>query len=346
MNARIILWFMALLAGCSRAGQNQEKGKGMRDQIDKLLAAYSDVYEFARPERMEELESKIAGLDFDGIHIGVPDSIKGPTTGIPLMALSGNTLLRAWEVNQRSNAIIAATDVETGKTRFWPLYPPPVKKLKPMPKPAKPTGEAASAREYGCLHRVIGESDPSGMPVGEYAISVLEWDRTSNIETLRILGKPDRPPEDTHVRDLPWSSWESHAADFLQEPQSPRLAGATGLVAAIVGNGSEARILVSFALKSRESQLIRSTPEVGNHVKDIRAAVAVEVVQLTLDKLVPEVFRILAPIHHPGSLNPGDLVKGWLALPLAKMRKQDETQVYVFADGLRAGAIRVPAMDR
>jgi hypothetical protein len=59
MNARIILWFMALLAGCSRAGQNQEKGKGMRDQIDKLLAAYSDVYEFARPERMEELESTL-----------------------------------------------------------------------------------------------------------------------------------------------------------------------------------------------------------------------------------------------------------------------------------------------
>ena len=317
----------------------------MQDQIEQLLAAHADIYSSPKQNRISELESKVADLDFDGLHIGAPDIADISIPGIPILALTGNSLLRAWEVDARLNCVLVAVDMDRGITRTWPLYIPAAKKLKPRPRSAKPVGEAAEAHESGCVYHLVGETLAEGLPPGDYAVTLVEWDRASNIRTVQKLAKANpRRPVKQPVIQWPWAFWSSNPSVFQLQGESPKLEGETGLAVALTGAGDQARLMGSFGLKARPSHLIPldSIPESSR--TDIHSGIPVDLLQFSKNQPVPERIQILVPVHGGGPAKAGDILKGWFSYPLARLHRKEETLIYAFVDGMRSEAIRIPAL--
>src|SRR5688572_18075895 len=101
---------MAWSGGCAPAAPPSGKGKSMRDDIDKLLAAYPDIYANPDSNRISELQSKFGDLEFDGIHIGAPDQVESAIMGIPTITLESTGMHRGWDVNERLNQAIVSID--------------------------------------------------------------------------------------------------------------------------------------------------------------------------------------------------------------------------------------------
>lgn len=314
----------------------------MRDQIEKLLTSYSDVYVVPNQDRITELQSKFGDMEFDGIHIGAPGQVDPAITGIPTITLESTGMHRGWDVNERLNQVIVSVDLDRSDIRVLPLYKPPMKRLKPMPKGPKPADLSTTARSYGARHRIIGET--GGIEPGVYSVSVIEWDRVSNIRTVVKKPKPGAPPIKLPIPQWPWEQWKAQAADYQAQPGSPKLDGDVGLVVEQVGTDEKAALLGSFAAKARPIHIITADPGTVAAKSDIRAGVAVDFLQFTLDKTSPERIRILVPIKAASPVKSGDALKGWFAYPLARLQRKEETVVYVFVDGMRSETIRIPAL--
>lgn len=315
----------------------------MRDQIDKLLTSYSDVYATQDSNRLLELESKFGDSEFDGIHIGAPDQVEPAIRWIPTVTLSSTKMNRRADVNERQNSVIIAINLDQLEIRTPPLYKPPTKRLKPMrgPKPPKPADLSTTARSYSARFRVIGE-DGDLMP-GTYSVSIIEWDRVSNIRTVVKLPKPSELPIKLPAPQWPWEQWKLQAADFRAQPGSPKLDGDVGLAVAMTGADEKAALLGSFGTKARPIHLIAADPGAAAR-SDIRAGVPVDLLQFTLDTIQPEQIRILAPIQAAAPVKSGDALKGWFTYPVAKLQRKEETMVYVFVDGMRSGPFKIPAL--
>jgi hypothetical protein len=314
----------------------------MRDQIDKLLESYADIYSVPDSNRILELQTKFGDLEFDGIHIGAPSQVDPAITGIPTLTLESTGMHRGWEVDERLNQAIVCVDLIRSDIRVLPLYKPPTKRLKPTPKGPKPADLSTTARSYGARLRIIGET--GDVEPGIYSVSVIEWDRVSNIRTVVKKPKPGALLLPTPVLQWPWELWKAQATDFQAQASSHKLDGDAGLAVEAVGSGDQTNLLGSFATKARPIHIIVTDPGSGVVKSDIRAGVPVDLLQFTLDKTAPERLRILVPIKAAAALKPGDVLKGWFSYPLPKLQRKEETLVYVFVDGMRSGPIRIPAL--
>ena len=315
----------------------------MRDKIEKLLAAYQDVYTTPQQDRISDLESKFGDLEFDGIHIGAPDQVEPAITGIPTITLEASGAHRSWDVDERLNQAIVSIDLERSEIRVLPLYKPPTKRLKPQPpKGPKPADLSTTARSYGARLRIIGET--GGIEPGDYSVSVIEWDRVSNMRSVVKQADPKAPPIKPALLQWPWDLWKAQAADFQARHDSPKVEGDIGLAVEQVGTDGKAALIGSFATKARPIHVIPADPGTVAGHSDIRAGVPVDLLQFTLDSYRPEEIRIMVPIKVPAPVKPGDTLKGWFTYPLANLLRKEETMVYIFVDGMRSGPFRVPAL--
>ncbi len=313
----------------------------MRDQLDKFLTSYSDVYATQDSNRLLELESKFGDMEFDGIHIGAPEQVEPAIMGIPTIILSSTKMNRRADVNERQNSAIIAINLDLWEIRTPPLYKPPTKRLKPMPKGPKSAELETDARSYGARFRVVGED--GGLMPGTYSVSVIEWDRVSNIRTVVKMPKPSDLPIKLPAPLWPWEQWKLQAADFRAQPGSPKLDGDVGLAVEMTGADEKAALLGSFGTKARPLHIIAADPGAAAR-SDIRAGVPVDLLQFTLDTVQPEQIRILAPIQAAAPVKSGDALKGWFTYPVAKLQRKEETMVYVFVDGMRSGPFKIPAL--
>lgn len=315
----------------------------MRDQVENLLASYVDVYTSPLPNRLSELESKFGDTGFDGIHIGAPEQVELSTIGIPTVTLMSTLMQRSWDINPRKNCVIVAFDLDRSDSRVMPIYKPPTKRLKPMPpKGPKPADLSTTGRSYGAHHRIVGEMD--WKDPGTYSISVVEWDRVSNIRSVIKKPNPKAPPVKLPIPQWPWEKWKALEPDFQAQPGSPELNDDIGLTVEQVGTDEKATLLGSFGVTARPIHVIAADPGTVAAKSDIRAGVPVDILRFTLDNLVPEHIQLLAPIKAPGPVKTGDTLKGWFSYPLAKLWRKEETIVYAFVDGMRAGPFRIPAL--
>lgn len=311
--------------------------------VDNLLSSYSDLYLDPRQGKLGELESDLIGLDFSGIHIGAPDSVDASVPGIPILALEGNTMLRSWEVDPRKNCVVIATSLDYGITRIWPLYKPPTKRMAPTPEAAKPQGESAEARSFSARHLLAGEAVPGGLPSGEYSLCLLEWDRASNIRVVKRLTGPGGKPALPRTPAWNYTVFAATPEAFRPKGGSPTLKEPEGAVLVLSGESGKAALLGTFSVKARSIHLDPPDPK-HMAVMGIGAVVPVDIVLLSKGKLVSEHRTLQIPIYGPLGAKSGDSLKGWFEIPLAGLQRKEETMVYAFVDGFRAGPVRIPAL--
>lgn len=330
--------------------ENNSGGMRMQDAVEKLLSTFTDLYSSPKPERIAALESKLAEIGFDGLHIGAPETVDASMAWIPAIGLLGSSRLRAWEVDARKNPVLVSVDLDRATSRAWPLHRPPAKKVKLPPKAARPVGEAAEAREYACIPHFVGESMPEGLLPGEYAISLVEWDRVSNIRLVKKTAKPPRasarpntPPPKAPSLPWPWDFWSANPALFEAQAESAKLEGETGIAMTLSGTGASARLVGRVAFKPRPIHLIPKESQPKSGPTDIQAGIRVDLLQFTQDHSVPERIQIMVPIHHSAPVKPGEILVGWFAYPFPRLQRKEETLVYAFADCLRSEPMRIPA---
>lgn len=323
----------------------------MQDLVEKLISSYADLFTSPKPDRIKDLESKLSELGFDGLHIGAPETVDAAMAWIPAIGLTGTTVLRAWEVDSRKNPVLVAVDLDRGTSRAWPLHKPPAKKVKAPAKSPKPEGDAALAREYACIHHFVGESLPEGLPPGEYALSLVEWDRVSNIRLVKKTAKPPRasarpnsPQPKPPSLPWPWDFWNGNPALFQEQAESVELEGETGVAMAPAGSGESAKLVGRVAFKPRPIHLIPKEIQPKASPTDIQAGIRVDLLQFTQDHSVPERIQIMVPIHRSAPAKVGEILEGWFAYPLSRLQRKEETLVYAFADCLRSEPVRIPAL--
>lgn len=331
--------------------ENKLGGIRMQESVEKLLSTFADLFTAPKPERIAALESQLSGLGFEGLHLAAPETVEASMAWIPALGLTGSSRLRAWEVDARKNQVLVAVDLDRGTSRAWPLHRPPAKKVKAPPKTAQPVGEAAEAREYACIPHFVGESMPEGLSPGDFSVSLVEWDRVSNIRLVKKTAKPPRasarpntPPPKAPSLPWPWEFWSANPNLFEAQAESAKLAGETGVAMALAGSGDAAKLVGRVAFKPRPIHLIPKESQPKASPTDIQAGIRVDLLQFTLDHAVPERIQIMVPIHHAAPVKPGEILQGWFAYPFSRLQRKDETLVYAFADCLRSEPFRVPAL--
>lgn len=322
----------------------------MQDSVEKLLSSFADLFTSPKPERIALLESKLSEFGFEGLHIGAPETVDASMAWIPAVGLTGSSRLRAWEVDTRKNSVLVAVDLDRGTSRAWPLHRPVAKKSKASYKSVRPEGDATEAREYACIPHFVGEGMPEGLPHGEYALSLVEWDRVSNIRLVRKSAKPPRasarpnaPPPKSPSLPWPWDFWSANPALFEAPAETVKLEGDTGVAITISGTGESARLVGRVAFKPRPIHLIPKDSQPKATPTDIQAGIRVDLLQFTQDHSVPERIQILVPIHLSAPAKAGETLEGWFAYPFSRLQRKVDTLVYAFADCLRSDPIRIPA---
>jgi hypothetical protein len=323
----------------------------MQDAVEKLLSTFTDLYSSPKPERIAALEAKLAEIGFDGLHIGAPETVEASMAWIPALGLTGGSRLRGWEVDARKNPVLVAVDLDRGTSRAWPLHRPPAKKAKAPARPAKPVGEAAEAREYACIPHFVGETVPEGLPAGEFALSLVEWDRVSNIRLVKKTAKPPRasarpnaPPPKPHTLPWPWDFWGANPSLFQEQAGSVKLEGETGVAMGVSGDGDSARLVGRVSFKARPIHVIPKDSQPKSSPTDIQAGIRIDLLQFTQDHVVPERIQIMVPIHRSAPAKPGETLQGWFAYPFSRLQRKEETILYAFADCLRSEPMRIPAL--
>jgi hypothetical protein len=331
--------------------ENNPGGIRMQDSVEKLLSSFTDLFSSPKPERIAELESKLSELGFQGLHIGAPETVDASMAWIPAVGLTGSSRQRAYEVDPRKNPVLVAVDLDRGTSRAWPLHRPPAKKGKAPPKAVKPVGEAAEAREYACIPHFVGESIAEGLPPGDYALSLVEWDRVSNIRLVKKTAKPPRasarpntPPPKPPTLPWPWDFWSANPALFEAQDGAGKPEGDTGVSLTLIEAGGSPKLVGRVAFKPRPIHLIPKESQPKASPTDIQAGIRVDLLQFTLDHSVPERIQILVPIHRSAPAKLGETLEGWFAYPFSRLQRKEETLVYAFADCLRSEPIRIPAL--
>ena len=341
----VLFGIISALAGYADSGMikaNRKTTGGTMKNLETIVDSFQDLYSVPTLERITELEMKLADLKWDGLYLSAPDSVEPDVTGIPILALSGFTSLREWEVEPRKNSTVLLADLGGGKIHFSSLFKRQVKVMKPVFKSARPSPES-NGRRYGCVRILMGDSLPNGLPPGTYALAHISWDRLSNIRLVerKRESEPGRlPPSNISVSPFvwPWQRWAKSQA-YKAAPDSPKIGIGGGL--ALVSAGVGDTLFGTFSIKARPIHIIPAEKG-GRTIQGIRAGVNVDLLIFTLNRPFPEVVRVEVPVYSSEHIPVGIQIRGWFSVPFPFEPSEEERMLYAVADGEVAGPVRIP----
>jgi hypothetical protein len=300
---------------------------------DRLLEGDSRVF--------TEVELAVARTDFRGLAIAAPAQVR--TDGkpvVPVVLLTQQTVLRAWEVPDQYNLMLAVTDLDSGAVRASralvdPKDEAPANAVRP-PRPPKPTGSAASG--IATKVRRLEVPVPPGQS-GALAIAVISFDVISNTSKVDLAGSKARaagPARAVSPRPDPAQGLPTYAPSrrTLKAPPS-------GVAFAIEASGGPANAPIvvhgAFAKAVAAHDSLPQPESVRDNGVDRQASV---VIALTIAILGPEwsaprLYPLAVPVYG-ARVAQGQSVTGQFATGIPQLPAGPYV-AYVLMDGVPYG---------
>jgi hypothetical protein len=302
-------------------------------------------------DALTELELSVSQLDFQGLATVAPVQIQVDVHHtVPVIVLSQQTSLHAWEVPAQYNLTIAVTEINSGAVHlFRPLVDPKDEEpagAQRAPRPPKPTGTAAEGISTKANRFDV---EIRGMHRGSLAISALSFDVASNATTVNLVGGQ------AGAADATPATWSMPSPN----PGLPTFAPATGgdvptsqrglnfAVTPPASGRTDPHIRGAFSKNSGLHECLPAPRVVRDNGVDrqVIAVVPLTVAILGLDgtaRLQP----LAVPVYGADEAKPGQLIGGHFEtnIPVTSPLVPGKYAVYVFMDGVAHGPqmLRVP----
>jgi hypothetical protein len=336
----------ALLVGAAASAASADyplKGNTMATAAD-LAAMFQKqgprLFEGGEDE-LTELELGASRLEFRGLVTVAPQQARSDVSRtLPVIVLSQQTSLRAWEVPAQYNLVLAVAQINSGTVHLIrPLLDPkdeePVNATRasrpPMPQGVAAQAVATKANRFGIA---IG-----GMPSGKLAISAIAFDVASNTATVELTGGPGGPGSRSPA------TWTTPNPDpglpTFAAPVAP--VSDTGLNFEVVLSTADRR---SLGFRGGFSKLVgphESLPSLAaardNGIdRRVTAVVALTILVLGLDGSA-RMQPLAVPVYGTEPTSPGRSIAGQFAVtvPVTAPLVPGHYAAYVFMDGTAYG---------
>ena len=299
-------------------------------------------------EALTEIELTVSRSDFRGTALVVPRQIQTDSqASVPVVLLSQQTVLHAWEVPEQYNLMVAVSDLDSGIVRVTRALVDRKEEERGggdvAVRPPKPS-EAMANAVVTKAHRLDLRATQS--QTGTLAIAAISFDVVSNTSTVELVGSKPRATGVAHVispRPNPAQGLPTYAPT-ARSPQAPRsglafsieTAGASG--ANTIVNGAFAKVLAVHEDLPTPQQVRDNGVE-----HQATAVVPLTVMILGLGWKAPRLYSLAVPVYDSVNVTPGQVVRGQFAsqIPLAEAAlPQGQYVAYVFMDGVAYGPQR------
>lgn len=296
-------------------------------------------------QALTNVELSAARTDFRGLAVAAPQQIPTDSQSVvPLVVLSQKTALRAWQVGEQYNLMLAVTDVDSGNLRLARALVDPKDEespnAPPAARPAAPTGNAATALSTKA-HRLDLPVQP-GL-TANLAIAALSFDWVSNTVAVSLAGS--RPKAPTVVRPItPAPSALPGLPTYAASNQTPK-PPASGLDFAVTLRAgvepSSVFVQGAFSKTLGMHEHLRVPQFVRDNAADRQATAVVpmSIAVLGLDWKAPRSYAIGVPVYGMPDVPPGQRVSGQFAveMPLNVALPAGDYVAYVLMDGVPYG---------
>ena len=298
-------------------------------------------------QTLTQLELSVARTDFRGLAIASPAQVQADTEQtVPLVVLVQQSILRAWEVPEQYNLMLAVSEVESGTVRIARALVDP-KDEEPVgaraaARPPKPTGTAATGIATKAYRFDIRLSPNHA---GSLAVSAILFDTVSNTSTVALAGRNPRASADPPAispRPNPSQGLPTYAGmpRSLQVPRS-------GVAFAVEMAGGPNAMFVHGAF-AKVLALHEDLP-VPQGVRDngvdrhATAVVPLTIAVIGLDAKRPRTYALAVPVYGTVHATPGQVVSGQFAvgIPADPPLAPGHYVAYAFMDGVPYGPHRM-----
>jgi hypothetical protein len=332
---------LAALAGFAVAARTPSKGHSMvtTAEVALMLQRQGDRLFEGTSATFTQLELSVARTDFRGIAIAAPAQVQTDSkSSVPVVVMMQQTVLRAWEVPDQYNLMLAVTDLQSGTVRAGrALHDPKDEEAagrKPAVRPPKPTGLAASGIATK-VRRLDVRVSPNQS--GALAIVAIAFDVASNTATVDLTGSKPRAPGAAAAilpRPDPGPGLPSYAP-ASRMPQPPR----TGVAFAIessAGAGIVLRGAFSKVLALHEELPVPQNVRDNGIDRQTSAVVPLTIAVLGLEWKAPQLHPLAVPVYGAAGVTPGQNVTGQFATVIPAL-PAGQYVAYVFMEGVPYG---------
>lgn len=344
--------FIATLAAAAYAAAPAPKGNTMLTPAEaaSMLQQLGPPLFQGSAEALTHVELAAARSDFRGLAVAVPPQLASDTaSAVPVVLLSQQTVLRAWQVSEQYNLMLAVTDVDTGAVRITRALVDAKdgesRDSSPPQRPPAPTG-AAAAGVSTKVHRLEVRIPPGH--TATLAVAAMSFDRVSNTAVVALAGS--RPKAAATVRAInprpsPAPGLPTYAATS-RSPKPPQLGLEFGVE--VPPGAAGITVFGAFAKPLAGHELLRATQAMRDNGVDRQATAVVPltVAVLGLDWQAPRMHTLAVPVYGAPDLPIGQRMSGYFdaPVPLGMALPAGEYVAYVLMDGVPHGPhkFRVP----
>ncbi len=281
-------------------------------------------------DEVKKLIYELSGINFYGISINCLPKIElKEETSLPIIIVTQESGLRAWQVSLKSSCSLIATNLETREIFFGrPFWDPETEtSLEEIDevKYQKPEGGQAVSILSDATR--VDARKVLGLPwtPGRYRFNVVSFDWISNSVDVALEGTvPEEmvPPASVSRLIEPAKSGDGYLPTYLRVSSSPKLQTGASTAADVTVTpkpNPHTQLLVSgsFSVIADETHLpfvAYNIPEIDGVDKNVAAAVPVTLALFVKNSSIPYRFDWKIPIYSERPIKPGDRVEGYFSL--------------------------------
>lgn len=346
--ARAVLFIaLATLAASAVPAGSAPKGTTMATPADlaSMLQKIGPPLFEGSSASLTQVEVAAARSDFRGLAVAVPPQLASDSaSALPVVILSQQTALRAWQVGAQYNLMMAVADVDSGSVRLTrALVDPKDEEAPNTPPPARqaPPEGAAAAGVSTKVHRLAVPTPPGHSAT--LAVTALSFDQVSNTALVTLAGsRPKAAPAVRAIAPRPNPATGLPTYGPTARSRKPPTSGLdfgvelppAGTAASIVVHGSFTK-----ALAAHED--LRTAEPLRDNGVDRRAiaVVPLTVAVLGLDWKAPRLQPLAVPVYGTVDLPVGQRMSGQfeVPVPLGTALPPGDYVAYVLMDGVPYG---------